>query len=197
MDDNSLSRHIYKDIHMNNQAKSINQPRRKDRAKDDAWIKALLKRVPFGMIATECDGQPFVKPTLFVYAEDQNAIYIHGALEGRMYANIECNPRVSFCIAEMGRLLPADTAMEVGVEYASAVVFGTIEVLTDDNEAQLALQMLLDRFFPHLKAGVDYRGILPEEVNQTAVYRVKIDSWSGKEDRAREDFPGAFNYQAP
>lgn len=182
---------------MNDTTKPINQPRRADRAKDDAWIKALLKRVPFGMIATECDGQPFIKPTMFVYDENENAIYIHGAPEGRMRTNIERNPRVSFCIAEMGRLLPAETAIEVGVEYASAVVFGTIEVLTDDAQAQHALQMLLDRFFPHLKAGVDYRGILPEEVNQTAVYGVKIDTWSGKEDRAREDFPGAFSYQAP
>ena len=182
---------------MSNSDKPINQPLRADRAKADAWIKAFLRRVPFGMIATECDSQPFIKPTMFVYDENENVIYIHGALEGRMHTNIERNPRVSFCIAEMGRLLPTKTAMEVGVEYTSAVVFGNIEVLTDGDQAQHALQMLMDRFFPQLKAGVDYRGILPEEVNQTAVYRIKIDSWSGKEYRAREDFPKAFSYQAP
>jgi nitroimidazol reductase NimA-like FMN-containing flavoprotein (pyridoxamine 5'-phosphate oxidase superfamily) len=182
---------------MNNVPKAINQPLRMDRAKDDAWIKSLLKRVPFGMVATEFEGQTFIKPTVFVYDEQVQAIYIHGALAGRMRKNIEHNPRVSFCIAEMGRLLPADTAMEVGVEYASVVVFGTLEVLTDAGEAQYALQMLLDRFFSHLKAGVDYREILPEELDQTAVYRLKIDSWSGKEERARPDFPGAFSYQVP
>jgi nitroimidazol reductase NimA-like FMN-containing flavoprotein (pyridoxamine 5'-phosphate oxidase superfamily) len=153
--------------------------------------------VPFGTLATEYEGQPFIKPTLFVYAETENAIYIHGALAGRMRSNIELNPRVSFCIAEMGRLLPADTAMEVGVEYASVVVFGRAEVLTEVDQARHGLQLLLDRYFSHLKPGVDYREIIQEELDITAVYRIRIDSWSGKEDRAREDFPGAFSYQAP
>jgi nitroimidazol reductase NimA-like FMN-containing flavoprotein (pyridoxamine 5'-phosphate oxidase superfamily) len=182
---------------MIDQPKPINQPSRQDRAKDDDWIKAYLKRVPFGMLATEYEGQPFLKPTLFVYDESEHAIYIHGALQGRMRTNLELNPRVSFCIAEMGRLLPADTAMEVGVEYASVVVFGKAELLTNADQARYGLQLLLDRFFPHLKPGIDYREILPQELNITAVYRIKIESWSGKEDRAKHDFPGAFTYQAP
>lgn len=179
---------------MTDQPAPINQPRRLDRAKDDAWIKEYLQRAPFGMLATEYKGQPFLKPTQFVYAEVENAIYIHGALEGRMRTNIELNPRVSFCVAEMGRLLPADTAMEVGVEYASVVVFGEVEILMDADQSRHGLQLLLDRYFPHLKSGIDYREILPEELNITAVYRLKISSWSGKEEVARADFPGAFNY---
>jgi nitroimidazol reductase NimA-like FMN-containing flavoprotein (pyridoxamine 5'-phosphate oxidase superfamily) len=182
---------------MDKQPTPINQPLRKDRTKDDAWIRAYLQRVPFGMIATDYKGQPFLKPTLFVYDEAEHTIYIHGALVGRMRTNIEINPRVSFCIAEMGRLLPADTAMEVGVEYASVVVFGEAEVLTDANQARHGLQLLLDRYFPHLKPGIDYREIIPEELDITAVYRIKIDSWSGKEDHAKQDLPGAFSYQAP
>lgn len=182
---------------MNKPSNPINQPLRKDRAKDDAWIRAYLHKVPFGTLATEYEGQPFIKPTLFVYDESENAIYIHGALVGRMRTNLELNPRVSFCIAEMGRLLPAGTAMEVGVEYASVVVFGRAEGLPDADEARHGLQLLLDRYFPQLKPGVDYREILPQELDITSVYRIVIDSWSGKEEHARQDFPGAFDYRAP
>jgi nitroimidazol reductase NimA-like FMN-containing flavoprotein (pyridoxamine 5'-phosphate oxidase superfamily) len=182
---------------MNKSTSPINQPLRKDRAKDDTWIGKYLKKVPFGMLATEYEGQPFIKPTLFAYDESEHAIYIHGALVGRMRTNLEINPRVSFCIAEMGRLLPADTAMEVGVEYASAVVFGKVEILTDADEARRGLQLILDRYFPKLKPGVDYREILPQELDITSVYRIKIESWSGKEEVAITDFPGAFTYQAP
>jgi len=182
---------------MKKQSAPINQPLRKDRAKDDAWIKAYLKRVPFGMLATEYEGQPFIKPTSFVYDEAEHTIYIHGALVGRMRANLEVNPRISFCIAEMGRLLPGDTAMEVGVEYASVVVFGKVEILTEADQTRHGLQLLLDRFFPHLNPGIDYREILPQELDITSVYRIKIDSWSGKEEHASQDFPGAFSYQAP
>jgi nitroimidazol reductase NimA-like FMN-containing flavoprotein (pyridoxamine 5'-phosphate oxidase superfamily) len=179
---------------MNKPATTINIPLRKDRSKDDAWIKATLQRLPFGMLATDFEGQPFIKPTNFVYDESENAIFIHGALVGRMRTNLERNPRVSFCVAEMGRLLPADTAMEVGVEYASVVVYGTIEVLTEPERATRGLQLLLDRYFAHLKPGVDYREIIPQEVDITSVYRIMIDSWSGKEERARPDFPGAFYF---
>jgi nitroimidazol reductase NimA-like FMN-containing flavoprotein (pyridoxamine 5'-phosphate oxidase superfamily) len=181
---------------MNKPSIPINQPLRKDRAKDETWIKSYLMRASFGMLATEYQGQPFIKPTLFAYDEDEHALYIHGALEGRMRTNLERNPRVSFCAAEMGRLLPADTAMEVGMEYASVVVFGTAEALSDIDQARHGLQLLLDRYFPHMKPGVDYREIIQEELDLTSVYRIKISSWSGKEDRAREDFPGAFTFRA-
>jgi nitroimidazol reductase NimA-like FMN-containing flavoprotein (pyridoxamine 5'-phosphate oxidase superfamily) len=180
---------------MNKPAVPINQPLRKDRAKDDAWIKSYLMSAPFGMLATEYEGQPFIKPTLFAYDEMEHAIYIHGALVGRMRTNLEMNPRVSFCVAEMGRLLPADTAMEVGVEYASVVVFGQAQLLSGDAQARHGLQLLLDRYFPHHKPGIDYREILQEELDQTSVYCIQISSWSGKEDHAREDFPGAFTFQ--
>lgn len=179
---------------MEKQPTPINIPLRKDRTKDDTWIRAYLKRVPFGMLATEYKGQPFLKPTNFVYDEIEHVIYIHGALVGRMRSNIELNPRVSFCIAAMGRLLPAETAMEVGVEYASVVAFGKIEVITDPDQARHGLQLLLDRYFSNLKPGIDYQEIHPIELEQTAVYRIKIDSWSGKEEHKPPDFPGAFNY---
>jgi nitroimidazol reductase NimA-like FMN-containing flavoprotein (pyridoxamine 5'-phosphate oxidase superfamily) len=76
------------------------------------------------------------------------------------------------------------------------VVLGTAEVVTDPGQARHGLQLLLDRYFPHLKTGIDYRAIMPEELDITAVYRLRIKSWSGKEELAREDFPGAFNYSA-
>ena len=173
----------------------LNQPTRKNRAKDEAWIKIFLKQAPFGMLATEFDGQPYIKPTSFAYAEDEGAIYIHGALAGRMRTNLEANPRVSFCVAEMGRLLPADTAMEVGVEYASVVVLGQAELVTDAEQARHGLQLMLDRYFPQYKPGVDYREIQKEEQGATAVYCITIESWSGKEEHAEPDFPGAFYFK--
>jgi uncharacterized protein len=175
----------------------MNQPTRKNRAMDEDWIKAFLKKVPFGTMATESGGQPYLKPTSFAYSEEEGVIFIHGALSGQMRTNLLANPRVSFCVAEMGRLLPADTAMEVGVEYASVVLYGRAELVTDEDQARYGLQLLLDRYFPHLKSGVDYREIQKEELNITSVYKITIESWSGKEDRSRPDFPGAFTFKAP
>jgi nitroimidazol reductase NimA-like FMN-containing flavoprotein (pyridoxamine 5'-phosphate oxidase superfamily) len=121
-------------------------------------------------------------------------IYFHGALEGRARTNIAADARVCFCAAEMGRLLPAETAMEFGVEYASVVVFGRAAIITDEVEARRGLQLLLDKYFPQHEAGVDYRPIVPEELAITTVYRLDIEDWSGKEERAPLEYPGAFFY---
>ena len=176
---------------------SYEQPRRADRAVlDESWLKAMLCSAPYGSLGTEYQGQPYVKPTLFVYDESAHAVYFHGAVEGRTRTNIEANPRACFCVSELGRLLPADTAMNFGIEYASVVIFGETRLVSDLQEAQRALQLLLDKYFPHHKPGKDYRPIVPEELNVTLVYRLDIVRWSGKQDRAASDFPGAFRYEA-
>jgi hypothetical protein len=54
--------------------------------------------------------------------------------------------------------------------------------------------LLLDKYAPHLKPGRDYRPIVDAELARTAVYRIQIESWSGKRKQATPDFPGAFYY---
>lgn len=176
----------------------INQVRRTDRAvTDDQWIRDQLHQAAFGVLATVYEGQPFVNSNLFVYDEAEHVLYMHTARVGRTRANIEAAARVCFTVGEMGRLLPADVALEFSVEYHSVVVFGTASVIEDEAEAARALQLLLDKYFPHLKPGQDYRPSTPEELSRTSVYRISIEQWSGKQKQVGPDFPGAFYYGQP
>ncbi|NOX62751.1 MAG: pyridoxamine 5'-phosphate oxidase family protein [Chloroflexi bacterium] len=160
---------------------SYTQVRRRDRAvNDETWIENLLTRAAVGVLATALDDQPFLNTNLFVYHPQRRAIYFHTAKRGRTRTNIEQNPRVCFTVFEMGRLLPADVALDFSVEYASVVAFGRVRVIEEESEAIEALQMLLDKYFPHLQPGVDYRPPIPEELERTAVYRMDIEEWSGK-----------------
>jgi nitroimidazol reductase NimA-like FMN-containing flavoprotein (pyridoxamine 5'-phosphate oxidase superfamily) len=169
--------------------------RRQDRAvTDEGWIKEFLHRAAFGVLATAYEGQPFINTNLFAYDEKAHAIYLHTATRGRTPANIAANERVCFSISEMGRLLPADVALEFSVEYAGVMVFGAATILTDEAEKRHGLQLLLDKYFPHLRSGKDYRAITVEELQITAVYRIDIEQWSGKQKKVGEDFPGAFLY---
>jgi nitroimidazol reductase NimA-like FMN-containing flavoprotein (pyridoxamine 5'-phosphate oxidase superfamily) len=97
----------------------------------------------------------------------------------------------------MGRLLPADTALEFSVEYAGAVVFGTGSLITEKDQAKDALQQLLNKYAPHLQVGQDYRAVTDQELARTAVYQIKIEQWSGKKKEVAADFPGAFFYGEP
>ena len=166
--------------------------RRKDRGKDDAWIGSYLQSAGFGFLATVQDGQPFLNSNIFVYDADRHAIYIHTARTGRTQTNLTDPVQVAFSTAAMGRLLPADEALEFSVEFSGVVVFGSGCIVEDADEAKAALQMILDRYAPHLEAGRDYRPIVPAEMKRTAVFRIDIEAWSGKEKSVAPEFEGAF-----
>lgn len=181
----------------------INQARRSDRAvEDEDWMRSFLRQAPVGVLATAYEGQPFINSNLFVYDEAAHAIYLHTANRGRLRFNVEASAAesevgsaaVCFHVFEMGRLLPADTALEFSVEYGGVMVFGQGRVVDDWEEARHGLQLLLDKYFPHLRPGQDYRAIVDEELARTAVYRIDVEAWSGKRKAVGEDFPGAFWY---
>jgi nitroimidazol reductase NimA-like FMN-containing flavoprotein (pyridoxamine 5'-phosphate oxidase superfamily) len=184
--------------HYNQKMKTIPfaQVKRKDRSvEDEAWIRALLRRAATGVLATVDEGQPFINVNLFVFDEATDVIYMHTAREGRTRKNIQGDERVCFSVSEMGRLLPATTALDMSVEYASVVVFGRAGIIADPDQAKSALQLLLDKYFSHLKPGQDYRPITPEELARTGVYRIQVEQWSRKRKKVDEDFPGAFAYE--
>jgi nitroimidazol reductase NimA-like FMN-containing flavoprotein (pyridoxamine 5'-phosphate oxidase superfamily) len=172
--------------------------RRADRAvEDESWIRAFLHRAAIGYLATVHEGQPFINSNLFVYDEAANAIYMHTARYGRTQSNVEADPqaRACFSISEVGRVLPADEALEFSVEYSGVTVFGRASLIDDVEQAKHALQLLLDKYAPHLKPGEHYRPTTDDELKRTAVYRIDIDAWSGKRKAAEPDFPGAFLYE--
>jgi nitroimidazol reductase NimA-like FMN-containing flavoprotein (pyridoxamine 5'-phosphate oxidase superfamily) len=163
------------------QGQPINRVRRRDRAvEDESWIRAYLREAPYGVLATECDGQPFITPLVFAYDKDDSALYFHTGRGGRLLANVQRNPRVCFSVSSMGSPRAAGKACGFSVDYESVVVFGRAKVLDDEQEAIRGLRLMLDKYFPDLSYGEDYAGITPEGLAATAVYRVAIDSWSGK-----------------
>jgi nitroimidazol reductase NimA-like FMN-containing flavoprotein (pyridoxamine 5'-phosphate oxidase superfamily) len=168
--------------------------RRKERSKDTAWIKAFLERAEFGTMATARGEQPFLVTRNFAYDEEAHAIYMHGAKQGRTYESATEEPRVCFSASRAGRLLPAKRASKLGTEFSGVVVFGRLQVVDDLEEGRLGLQLLCNKYFPHMQAGVDYEAISDNDVKATAVLRIDIDRWSGKELKAVEDVPGAFYF---
>ncbi len=169
--------------------------RRRDRAvEDEAWIRAFLHRAPVGALATVHEGRPFLHTNLFVYDEAAHCLYMHTARVGRTRANVEREADVCFGVREMGRLLPADEALEFSVEYAGVTVFGKASIIEATDEARRALQLLLDKYAPHLHPGRDYRPITDDELRRTSVFRIDIEAWTGKKKEAEADFPGAFLY---
>ncbi len=103
-----------------------------------------------------------------VYDQDAHCVTLHTARVGRTRANIERHARVCFTVMEMGRLLPAEEALEFRVEYAGATIFGEADIISDEREAERALQMLLEKYAPQLRPGRDYRPPIAEELRRAS-----------------------------
>ncbi len=66
--------------------------------------------------------------------------------------------------------------------------------MDDDEEKCRALALLMDKYAPHLKPERDYRPPNQEELDRTSVFRIDIESWSGKKNETEADFPAAYWY---
>ena len=158
--------------------------RRPHLTRDDDWIRAFLKEVKVGHIATSLDGQPFVNPTTFWYDEENHQVVFHSNVAGRVRSNIESNPQVSLEASELGRLLPSNVALEFSLQFRSVVIFGVARLISDPVEARRLLYGLIGKYFPKMRAGKEFREITDKELRATSIYALKIESWSGKENWA-------------
>ena len=161
--------------------------RRPGNRRDDAWIAALLARLPVCRIATRWDDWPFINPTTFVYRPTTHDIVFHSNLAGRLRANAERahdrSEPVCFEASEFGRLLPSNHPLELSMQYRSVIAFGPVTLL-EGEAAQQALTALCARMFPTLRLGVEMQPISEDDLARTSVYRLDIREWSGKENWA-------------
>jgi len=158
--------------------------RRQHLTRDDDWIRAFLKEVKIGHIATSSDGQSFINPTTFWYDEANHRIVFHSNVAGRVRSNVESNPKVSLEASELGKLLPSNVALEFSLQFRSVVVFGSARLVTDPAEARHLLYGLIGKYFPGMSAGKEFREITEKELRATSIYVIQIESWSGKENWA-------------
>ena len=147
----------------------------------DDWIRAFLHAARVGHIASARDGQPFLNPTTFWFDEANHQIIFHSNATGRVRSNIEHNPRICFEASELGKMLPANVALEFSLQFRSVIVSGSARLVTDPAEARRVMYGLIHKYFPAMTAGREYREITDRELKRTSVYAIGIEAWSGKE----------------
>ena len=172
-----------------------NQQLIKEYACDDEWIKKFLTHAQVGHIATRWGEQPFITPSLFWYDPEQHEIIFHSNITGRVRANAESYPEVCFEASQAGKLLPSNVALEFGMQYESVIAFGKVHIVEGEEPKRRALYGLIEKYFPEMTPGEQYRPITENELKRTSVYAISIESWSGK--RNWDDRAGQSDQWAP
>ena len=150
--------------------------------REDEWIRAFLREARVGHIASaRRDGQPFLNPSTFWFDEENHQIIFHSNVAGRIRSNIESNAKVCFEVSELGKLLPANVALEFSLQFRSVIIFGTARLISDPDEARRVMYGLIHKYFPAMTAGKEFREITDKELKRTSIYAIRIEEWSGKE----------------
>ena len=149
--------------------------------RDEAWIRAFLHDAKVGHIASVQDGQPFLNPSAFWFDEVNHQIIFHSNVAGRIRSNIENNSQVCFEVSEIGKMLPANVALEFSLQFRSVIVFGEARLISDPEEARRVMYGLIHKYFPDMGAGKEFREITDKELKRTSIYAIRIEEWSGKE----------------
>ena len=147
--------------------------RRRDRELSEAEAWALLEQAEWGVLATvDAEGWPYAVPVN--HAVVDGALIIHCATAGHKLDNLAANPRVSYCAVTVAETLP----LELATRYASAIVFGQAELLTEDGDKRTALRALGLRF------AAEHPGLVEREIDKdlfrTTVLRLRIERVTGK-----------------
>ncbi len=150
--------------------------RRRDRELSEAEALQLLQEAEWGVLATVDEaGWPYAVPVN--HAVVDGTLVLHCATTGHKLDNLAFNPKVSYCVVTVAETLP----LELSTRYASAIVFGRAELLTEDREKREALRALGLRFAKEHPDLVE--GEIEKDLFRTAVVRLQMERITGKAHR--------------
>ena len=166
--------------------------RRKDRQETDpSFLKNLLHNSVSCTIAIEREGYPLNHVAFFVYDEPENEIIFHFSKHGFAGEEIIQGKKACVSVYKYGKLYTAKRAVDFGCEYRSVILYGTIEVLSDEAERMRAMNIFFQKFFSDVPSDT-YDGFTPQDAKPIHVAKIKIADWFGKEhlvpDLARSSF---------
>ncbi len=136
--------------------------------------KSLLMKNKRGVISFNGeDGYPYSIPINFLYDEEENKIYFHGAKSGYKIDCIKKNNKTCFVTYGDQEL------SENGWSYylKSLVAFGEIEIIEDRDLAAKKLIELASRYYPSMS---EINGTMERSFKNALVYSLNIQHMTCK-----------------
>ena len=120
--------------------------RRQDKLVTDiGWMEDVLLEGQVAVIAlSTLDGEPYALPIGYGY--EDGAIYLHGAASGLKNDMIAENPRASFNVIVGAELVRDEFGSDFSFKYRSVTGFGDIGEITDLQEKNRALAILMRQY---------------------------------------------------
>jgi uncharacterized protein len=153
--------------------------RRTKRQIDDEAAKELLRKSRRGVLAVNGDdGYPYAVPINFLYVEEDNKIYFHGAKAGHKIDALRKCDKVCFTV--YGNEFIKD--LEWAPYVQSTVVFGRCHLLETNVETLAMVKCFAMKYFPS-------EDIADKEIENSGkamqIFEIEIEHLTGKQIQER------------
>jgi uncharacterized protein len=148
--------------------------RRKEKEiKDSSEIEAIIRDARVCRLALSENDRPYIVPLCFGYKD--NALYFHGAGEGKKIDMVKENPRVCFEFDIQAEPIEAEDPCFWGMKFKSVIGFGTASLVTDEKEKETALGIIMGQYSDRRHSfDADF-------VRATTVIQVEVEEMTGKQ----------------
>lgn len=150
--------------------------RRKDRELTGSRITELLNTAEYGFLSlgTSDNGYTYGIPISYVYDEENNTLYFHGANEGEKLNQIKRGNKVSFCVVGTTEPLP----QMFSTKYESVITFGEASIITDEDEKRKALRLLVLKYAKEYVAEGDR--YMEKSWNRNTAFKIIVEHITAK-----------------
>lgn len=134
----------------------------------------VLKSQPRGVLSVLGDeGYPYGMPMNHWYCEADGKLYFHSGMKGHRTDAMQACDKASFCVYDEGYRREGEWALNI----RSVIVFGRLQVVTDEEKMMEFIWQLGDKF-------TDDKDYLEREIAQaldhTLVFALEIEHMTGK-----------------
>ena len=137
--------------------------------------KKLLHQERRGVLAVQGDdGYPYGVPVNYIYVEEENKIFFHGARAGHKADAIKANDKVCFTVFGNEEIREEEWAPFM----QSAIVFGRCHIIEDRDEAVRRVKQFALKYYPSQQE-VDEEAARDGMAVQ--MYEITIEHISGKQ----------------
>jgi hypothetical protein len=143
---------------------------------DRELVHSILDETLICHVGFVQDGQPFVIPT--IHAREGETLYLHGANANRTLKTLADGAECCVTATLVDGLVLARAALHHSLNYRSVMILGTAREVTDPEEKQRALRVVVDHIAPGRSEEV--RGPSDVDLQSTQVLSMQIEEASAK-----------------
>ncbi len=151
--------------------------RRKTQKLSDKGAARVLERGTSGVLAVAGDGgYPYAVPLSYAYDPDEGRLVFHSAMAGHKIDALQREPKASFCVIDQDAVKPE----EFTTYFRSAIAFGKVRMIEDEDEKRAAIELLNKRYAPDMPKEAEDKEIAAFW-KSLRMFELRIEHLSGKE----------------